>query len=58
MIDFIKNNLGSIIVFLVLALIITLIIIKIIKDKKAGKTGCGCGCANCENSSYCHKNPK
>ena len=58
MIEFLKNNLGTIIVFLVLALIVTLITVKIIKDKKHGKSSCGCNCQHCENTKYCHKNPK
>ncbi|MBO5713042.1 MAG: FeoB-associated Cys-rich membrane protein [Clostridia bacterium] len=58
MIEFILNNLGTIIVFAVVVLIVTLIIVKITKDKRAGRTTCGCGCEGCENYKYCRKNPK
>lgn len=30
------------------------IIIKKIKDKKAGKSGCGCDCTGCSESKHCH----
>ncbi|MFZ2540032.1 MAG: FeoB-associated Cys-rich membrane protein [Oscillospiraceae bacterium] len=34
--------------------IVTLIIIKIRRDEKKGKS-CGSGCSNCPSSSMCHK---
>lgn len=52
------NNLGSIVIALVLAVIIALIIIKMIKDKKSGKSFCGCGCSNCAMRDTCHSNKK
>ena len=34
--------------------IVTLAIISMIRDKKAGKSSCGCGCANCAMAGKCH----
>ena len=49
-----KDNLGTIIVSLVLASAVILIIVKMIRDKKKGKTSCGCGCAGCAMRASCH----
>lgn len=53
MFNFLKANIGTIIVVLILVIIIIMIIRKMIKDKKQGKTSCGCDCANCQMD--CHK---
>ena len=46
---------STIIISLVLAAIVAGIIVKMVKNKKAGKSSCGCGCANCPMSAECHK---
>ena len=48
------NNISSIIVFAVLVAIIALITAHMIKNKKQGKTSCGCGCADCAMKGTCH----
>lgn len=52
--DFIKDNMGTIVVFLIVAAVIALIIFKLIRDRKNGKSSCGCGCESCANSKLCH----
>ncbi|MCH5205921.1 MAG: FeoB-associated Cys-rich membrane protein [Oscillospiraceae bacterium] len=47
MFEFFRENLGTIIVGANVLAIIALIVIKGIKDRKAGKSSCGCGCENC-----------
>ena len=47
---------ATVIISLILAAIVVSIILKIIKDKKAGKSSCGCGCSSCPMSGECHKN--
>ncbi|MBQ8622881.1 MAG: FeoB-associated Cys-rich membrane protein [Oscillospiraceae bacterium] len=54
MLGFITENLTSIIVLLVVAVILFAIIFKMVKDKKQGKSSCGCGCKGCPNSGNCH----
>lgn len=49
-------TLGSFVVGAVLVLILTLIIVRMIKNKKAGKGGCSCGCENCAMGGACHPN--
>ncbi|MDO4944737.1 MAG: FeoB-associated Cys-rich membrane protein [Ruminococcus sp.] len=48
--------LGTAIVLIVLAAMVTAIIVHLVKDKKAGKSSCGCNCGCCPNSSACHGN--
>lgn len=58
MLKFLSQNIATIVVALILASIVTLIVIKMHKDKKAGKSACGCKCTGCANSSVCHGNKK
>lgn len=55
MLTWIENNLGTIIVAAVLAAIVGGIILRLIKNKKAGKSSCGCGCSTCAMAGTCHK---
>ena len=48
------NNLGSIVVVMALIAIVAAIIVHMIKQKRSGKGGCGCGCEGCANSGFCH----
>ena len=34
--------------------IVTLAVISMIRDKKAGKSSCGCNCAKCAMAGKCH----
>lgn len=56
--DFITQNIGTIIVLTVLAAVIALIIRKMRKDKKEGKASCGCGCDGCAMKDKCHTSDK
>ncbi|MBR7020113.1 MAG: FeoB-associated Cys-rich membrane protein [Lachnospiraceae bacterium] len=51
------DNLGTILVSLVLVAIVVLIVRKQIRDRLAGRTSCGCGCENCASRGICHGNP-
>lgn len=52
MIQWLTTNAPTIVVSAILALIVGLVICKMIKDKKAGKKSCGCGCS-CETCGLC-----
>ncbi len=56
MINFLQNNLGTIVVLLILVAVVSLVIIKMIKDKKSGKKSCNCGCGGCPLKDSCHSN--
>lgn len=50
------NNWGTILTVVVLAAVVALIVRYMIKNKKAGKSSCGAGCAHCAMHGECHKN--
>ena len=55
MLDWIIQNLANIVICLVLILAVTLAVVKLVRDKKAGRSSCGCGCSNCPMEGKCHK---
>ena len=56
MLDFLKENLSTIIIGLIVLGVVIGIVVKMIKDKKNGKNSCncGCGCENCPSAGICH----
>ncbi|MDO5326033.1 MAG: FeoB-associated Cys-rich membrane protein [Clostridia bacterium] len=57
MIQAITENAGTIIVSLLLIAMITAIITHLLRNKKQGKSSCGCNCGSCPMSGSCHKQP-
>jgi hypothetical protein len=55
MIDWIMNNIGTIVVSLILIVIVGLAAGSIIRKKIKGESTCGCGCSSCPASGACHK---
>ena len=53
MLSFLQDNWGNILVLSILALIITLIIFSMIRDKKKGRHSCGGNCSSCPGCSTC-----
>lgn len=54
MLHWISANLGTIVIAGVLLAVIVLISIQLIRDKKKGKSSCGCNCAHCAMAGKCH----
>lgn len=54
MIEFIVNNLGTIIVAMIIAVIVAIVISLMVRNRKAGKSSCGCGCGDCPLNGKCH----
>ncbi|AGC68730.1 hypothetical protein Cst_c17500 [Thermoclostridium stercorarium subsp. stercorarium DSM 8532] len=54
--NWIADNLGTILVGAVLLAIVISICVHLIKKKKKTGSTCGCGCSECSISSICHKN--
>ena len=54
MLAYIVSHMGYIVVRLVLILIVAAVIFRMVRDKRSGKGGCGCGCSGCANAPYCH----
>lgn len=47
-------SIGTIVIFAIVALVLGLIIRSMIKNKKAGRSSCGCGCSTCAMNGQCH----
>ena len=54
MLAWLQSNLAPILVALVLLIVITLTLLSLSKDKKAGKHICGGTCGNCPMAGSCH----
>lgn len=55
MLAWICGNISTIVVCVVLLAVVALIIAGMVREKKKGKSSCGCGCANCPMSGSCHQ---
>lgn len=53
MLNFLSEQFSTLLVGSVVLLLLLLVINKMIKDKKTGKS-CGCGCSGCASSESCH----
>lgn len=58
MVEWLAANLVNIIILAVVGGLIALAVIVMIKDKKAGKSSCGCNCAKCAMAGKCHSHTK
>lgn len=55
MLAWLTENLGTIVISLILICIVTAVIVGMVRDKKQGKGSCGCGCEHCAMHGKCHK---
>ena len=55
MFEFISANIATIIVAAVILAIVTLIVVKMVRDRKNHKSSCGCGCSGCPGAGICHR---
>ncbi len=55
MLQFFVNNWGTILTGTALLAILAVIVVKMCRERKKGKTSCGCGCDHCPSSGMCHK---
>ena len=58
MLQWIGANLGTILICLALLAIVTFIIVHLVRQKKQGKSSCGCNCAHCAMHGSCHNAAK
>ena len=47
MLAWLKLNIATIIISLILIAVVAAVIVSIVKNKKKGKSSCGCNCAHC-----------
>jgi len=55
MIQWLENNIGTLLVGLALLLVVCLIIRGLWNDRKQGKSSCGGQCGSCPMHQACHK---
>ncbi len=55
MLNWLKENWTTLAVVLALVLITALIIVKMIRDRRTGRSSCGCGCSTCPMSGSCQR---
>jgi len=53
MLSWLAANLANIIIIAILVVVVTLVIRGMIRDRKAGKSSCGCNCASCGACGSC-----
>lgn len=58
MFTWIANNIWTIVICAVLVAVVALIVVSLVKDKKKGKSTCGCNCAHCAMAGTCHSAQK
>ena len=54
MLAWLSQNAATISICVVLIAVVAGIIVSMVKNRKKGKSSCGCGCANCPMSGSCH----
>ena len=52
--EWLTQNAGTIVVCAVLAVVFGLLIVSLIRDRKAGKSSCCGGCKGCAMAGQCH----
>lgn len=58
MLSWFAQNIGTILISLGLALIVLAVIGKLVRDRRRGRTSCGCNCAHCAMAGSCHAGGK
>jgi len=51
--EWIAENIGTIIISLILLAVIAAVVRKLWKDKKQKKSSCGCSCGSCSSCGMC-----
>ena len=54
MTEWIREQLPTILVSLVLVAAVAAAVAGMVRDRRKGKTSCGCGCAHCAMRGACH----
>ena len=54
MLNWIGANGSTFLVAGILAAVVAAIVIHLVRNKKKGKSSCGCGCADCAMHGSCH----
>ena len=55
MIQWLMENLATILVSAVLILLVLAVVRRMMKNKAEGRSSCGCGCGGCAMRGSCHR---
>ncbi len=55
MLQWIQTNLGTMLICAVLIVIVALVVRSLVRQKRQGKSSCGCNCAHCAMHGACHR---
>lgn len=55
MLTWLAENIGTIVIAAILLAVIVGIAVHLLRQKKQGKSPCGCGCSTCPSCDQCHK---
>lgn len=55
MLAWLSENIGTILICLVLLSVVAGVILILWRDRRKGKSPCGCNCGHCSMSGSCHK---
>ena len=54
MFTWISENIGTIFIGAILAAAVAAVIVHMVRNKKRGRSSCGCGCSGCAMNGSCH----
>lgn len=54
MLEWLYANWANILVLVLVSALIALAVVSMVRDRKAGKSSCGCNCAKCAMAGKCH----
>ncbi len=55
MLAWLCENAATVIIAAVLVAAVIIILVKMVRDKRQGRSSCGCGCSSCAMRGSCHK---
>ena len=56
--SFLAENGGTLLVGVLVLAVVVLVVLKILGNRRKGKSSCGCGCDHCPSSGMCHSRDK
>ena len=54
MFEWLYSNMANILIIAAVLGIVTLAVVSMVRDKRAGKSSCGCNCSHCAMAGKCH----
>lgn len=58
MLQWISANAGTLVLCILLLAVVALIVRSLLRQRKQGKSSCGCNCAHCAMAGQCHGGAK